>query len=108
MGIARGLAHLHLEIVSTQGKPAIAHRDLKSKNVLVKSNFVCAIGDLGLAVRYDQATNHLDIPQNGKVGTKRYIFGPFLSGFKPGRFFVRFFINSGAVMRAKRLGIHRK
>ena len=82
MGIARGLAHLHLEIVSTQGKPAIAHRDLKSKNVLVKSNFVCAIGDLGLAVRYDQATNHLDIPQNGKVGTKRYTFGPFLSGFK--------------------------
>jgi len=73
MGIARGLAHLHLEIVSTQGKPAIAHRDLKSKNVLVKSNFVCAIGDLGLAVRYDQATNHLDIPQNGKVGTKRYL-----------------------------------
>ena len=72
MGIARGLAHLHLEIVSTQGKPAIAHRDLKSKNVLVKSNFVCAIGDLGLAVRYDQATNYLDIPQNGKVGTKRY------------------------------------
>ena len=69
--IANGLAHLHLEIVSTQGKPAIAHRDLKSKNVLVKSNFVCAIGDLGLAVRYDQATNHLDIPQNGKVGTKR-------------------------------------
>ena len=82
MGIARGLAHLHLEIVSTQGKPAIAHRDLKSKNVLVKSNFVCAIGDLGLAVRYDQATNHLDIPQNGKVGTKRYIFGLYrgLSG----------------------------
>ena len=75
MGIARGLAHLPLEIVSTQGKPAIAHRDLKSKNVLVKSNFVCAIGDLGLAVRYDQALNHLDIPQNGKVGTKRYIFG---------------------------------
>lgn len=36
--IASGLAHLHIEIVSTQGKPAIAHRDLKSKNILVKRN----------------------------------------------------------------------
>ena len=27
--IANGLAHLHMEIVGTQGKPAIAHRDLK-------------------------------------------------------------------------------
>ena len=56
------------------GKPAIAHRDLKSKNILVKNNGVCAIGDLGLAVRYDQASNHIDIPQNGnRVGTKRYL-----------------------------------
>ena len=55
------------------GKPAIAHRDLKSKNVLVKKNGVCSIGDLGMAVRYDPSTNHLDIPQNGKVGTKRYL-----------------------------------
>ena len=43
------------------GKPAIAHRDLKSKNVLVKKNGVCSIGDLGMAVRYDPSTNHLDI-----------------------------------------------
>ena len=55
------------------GKPAIAHRDLKSKNVLVKKSGVCAIGDLGMSVRYDQSTNHIDIPQNGKVGTKRYL-----------------------------------
>jgi len=34
--IATGLAHLHMPIVGTQGKPAIAHRDLKSKNILVK------------------------------------------------------------------------
>lgn len=38
VSIASGLAHLHIEIVSTQGKPAIAHRDLKSKNILVKRN----------------------------------------------------------------------
>ena len=33
--LATGLTHLHLEIQGTQGKPAIAHRDLKSKNILV-------------------------------------------------------------------------
>jgi len=29
------------------GKPGIAHRDLKSKNILVKSNLTCCIADLG-------------------------------------------------------------
>jgi len=59
--------------VGTQGKPAIAHRDLKSKNILVKKTGVCAIGDLGMAVKYDPASGQLDIPQTGKVGTKRYL-----------------------------------
>ncbi|KAH9498584.1 Bone morphogenetic protein receptor type-1B [Bulinus truncatus] len=30
------------------GKPAIAHRDLKSKNILVRSNGTCCVADLGL------------------------------------------------------------
>lgn len=55
------------------GKPAIAHRDLKSKNILVKSNLTCAIGDLGLAVRHDIKTDTVDIPSNHRVGTKRYM-----------------------------------
>ena len=38
VSISSGLAHLHIEVVGTQGKPAIAHRDLKSKNILVKRN----------------------------------------------------------------------
>ena len=46
-----GLSHLHTEIFGTQGKPAIAHRDLKSKNILVKTNGTCCIADLGLAVK---------------------------------------------------------
>lgn len=71
--IANGLAHLHMEILGTQGKPAIAHRDLKSKNILVKSNGTCAIADLGLAVRYDSLNNCVDIPPNTRVGTKRYL-----------------------------------
>lgn len=69
--IVNGLAHLHLEILGTQGKPAIAHRDLKSKNILVRADGTCSIGDLGLAVRY--SNNSLDIPPNSKVGTKRYL-----------------------------------
>lgn len=71
--IANGLAHLHMEILGCQGKPAIAHRDFKSKNILVKSNGQCAIADLGLAVRYDSSTNDVDNPQNPRVGTKRYL-----------------------------------
>lgn len=71
--IATGLAHLHMDIMGTQGKPAIAHRDLKSKNILVKLNGVCCIGDLGLAVRHDVTTDTVDIPLNSRVGTKRYM-----------------------------------
>ncbi|CAH1105357.1 unnamed protein product [Psylliodes chrysocephalus] len=73
LSIATGLAHLHMDIMGTQGKPAIAHRDLKSKNILVKSNGTCAIGDLGLAVRHDVITDTVDIPLNNRVGTKRYM-----------------------------------
>lgn len=52
------------------GKPSIAHRDLKSKNILVKNDGSCCLADLGLAVRYDSVTGTIDIPNNNKVGTK--------------------------------------
>ncbi|XP_012696194.2 bone morphogenetic protein receptor, type IBb [Clupea harengus] len=68
-----GLCHLHTEIFGTQGKPAIAHRDLKSKNILVKKNGTCCIADLGLAVKFISDTNEVDIPPNTRVGTKRYM-----------------------------------
>ena len=47
---ASGLVHLHTEIQGAQWKPAIAHRDIKSKNILVKSNGTCCIADFGMAV----------------------------------------------------------
>eukprot|EP00794_Sanderia_malayensis_P017439 gene17439-19183_t len=68
-----GLAHLHTEIFGMRGKPAIAHRDMKSKNILVKKNGQCVISDLGLAVLHSKETNQLDIAVSRRVGTKRYM-----------------------------------
>ncbi|XP_078005225.1 bone morphogenetic protein receptor type-1B-like [Phascolarctos cinereus] len=68
-----GLCHLHTEILSTETKPAIAHRDLKSKNILVKENGACCIADLGLAVKFVSVTSKIDVPANTRVGTKRYM-----------------------------------
>ena len=61
-------------LFSCAGKPGIAHRDLKSKNILVKKNGMCAIADLGLAVRHESITDTIDIAPNQRVGTKRYGF----------------------------------
>ena len=56
------------------GKPAVAHRDLKSKNILVKRDGESlAIADLGLCVRHIPDSDTVDIPTNKKVGTKRYL-----------------------------------
>ena len=60
---------MYLAIIMTyfSGKPAIAHRDLKSKNILVKKDLTCAIADLGLCVRHNPETDSVDIPNNSKV-----------------------------------------
>jgi serine/threonine protein kinase len=71
--VACGLCHLHTQIYGTQGKPAIAHRDLKSKNILMKKNGTCCIADLGLAVRHDSHSDTIDIAPNQRVGTKRSV-----------------------------------
>lgn len=57
-----GLSHLHTEIFGTKGKPAIAHRDLKSKNILVKRNGTCCIADLGLAVKFIRCVSCSSFP----------------------------------------------
>jgi activin receptor type-2B len=51
--MARGLTHLHEELPACKGdncKPAVAHRDFKSKNVLLKSDLTACIADFGLAL----------------------------------------------------------
>jgi serine/threonine protein kinase len=51
-----GLAFLHEANPSSRGpafyKPAIAHRDFKSKNVLIKSDLTACIADFGLALKF--------------------------------------------------------
>ncbi|XP_060843632.1 uncharacterized protein LOC132923711 [Rhopalosiphum padi] len=79
--VASGLCHLHTEIHGTQGKPGIAHRDIKSKNVLVKcaETGACCVADFGMAVTSRDATLPIQTTtaaganQNTRVGTKRYM-----------------------------------
>ena len=50
-----GLAHLHTEVIKDGVliKPCVAHRDLKSKNILIKSDMHTAcISDFGLAIKW--------------------------------------------------------
>eukprot|EP00118_Oscarella_pearsei_P011496 m.77674 g.77674 ORF g.77674 m.77674 type:complete len:514 (+) comp36053_c0_seq3:67-1608(+) len=68
---ASGLAHLHLDVAGQSGKPAIAHRDLKSRNILVKMDGTCAIADLGLAVCNEPG--FAVTLQNMRSGTRRYM-----------------------------------
>lgn len=78
--ITAGIAHLHIEYFGVQGKPAIAHRDIKSKNILIKSDDgTCCIADFGLAVTHKQTTGSLNIASNYRVGTKRYMAPEVLS-----------------------------
>ena len=68
----RGLTHLHTEFKGSIAKPAIAHRDIKSRNILVKRNRECCIADFGLAVM-KSANGEMNFPANPKQGTKRYM-----------------------------------
>ncbi|CAL2032391.1 unnamed protein product [Caenorhabditis brenneri] len=75
-----GLEHLHASVQGTGSfkKPEIAHRDIKSKNIIVKRPNVCCIADLGLALRYQNDTI-LPSKFNVQVGTKRYMAPELLS-----------------------------
>ena len=71
LSAARGLSHLHGEIYRKEETFSIAHRDIKSKNILVKPNLTCAIGDLGLAV-VDKWKDKTNLKDKHK-GTPRYM-----------------------------------
>ncbi|KAG7188924.1 hypothetical protein KM043_008525 [Ampulex compressa] len=70
LSIANGLLYLHTEIHGTRGKPAMAHRNLKSKNILVKTNGGCVIADFALAATQEKlGVEKIELRQ----GTKRYM-----------------------------------
>lgn len=73
LSIVNGLDHLHTAIESCTGKPALAHCDLKSKNILVKADLTCCISDLGLALCGDKNGNVTQNPATIRTGTKRYM-----------------------------------
>lgn len=59
LSLVRGLTYLHEEDFFSQNKkPIIAHRDLKSRNVLVKQDLTCCIGDFGSAVAFHDGVSH--------------------------------------------------
>lgn len=79
--MACGLAYLHDEIPSTptlKGKPAVAHRDLKSKNVLLKQDLTACIADFGLALKFEPGKGSNET--HPQVGTRRYMAPEVLEG----------------------------
>ncbi|BHF67615.1 hypothetical protein SprV_0301064200 [Sparganum proliferum] len=80
-GMARGLSHLHTELPHTafqEGKPSIAHRDFKSRNVLLKSDLTACISDMGLAIILESGKCIGDA--HLQVGTRRYMAPEVLDG----------------------------
>ncbi|CAK6983866.1 activin receptor type-2B, partial [Scomber scombrus] len=76
-----GLAYLHEDIPRQKGegpKPAIAHRDFKSKNIMLRSDLTAVIGDFGLAVRFEPGKPPGET--HGQVGTRRYMAPEVLEG----------------------------
>ncbi|XP_072556320.1 activin receptor type-2A-like isoform X2 [Paramormyrops kingsleyae] len=78
--MARGLAYLHEDRPGLKDghKPAIAHRDIKSKNILLKSNLTACIADFGLALKFEAGKSAGDT--HGQVGSRRYMAPEVLEG----------------------------
>ncbi|XP_050702207.1 activin receptor type-2A-like isoform X2 [Eriocheir sinensis] len=79
--MARGLMYMHEEQPASKCealKPAIAHRDFKSKNVLLKNDLTACIADFGLALTFHPGQSTGDT--HGQVGTRRYMAPEVLEG----------------------------
>ncbi|KDO33375.1 TKL protein kinase [Saprolegnia parasitica CBS 223.65] len=69
--VARGLAYLHSEVT-----PAVIHRDLKSKNVLLNDAYVAKLGDFGTSREFGPDDHVL----TAEVGTVPWIAPEVLKG----------------------------
>ena len=89
VSVTAGLAHLHSTTYQTSGgsvaeKYSVAHRDIKSANVLltdVKGN--CVLCDLGLALVLDPTVDDMWLANSGQVRHR----GCICTGYHIGRLF---------------------
>ncbi|XP_041807383.1 bone morphogenetic protein receptor type-2-like isoform X2 [Chelmon rostratus] len=84
-GVTRGLAFLHTELYrGDQYKPAVAHRDVTSRNVLVRADLSCVLADFGLSMRLTGSRpccpGDDDTMAISEVGTVRYMAPEVLGG----------------------------
>ncbi|XP_040912587.1 bone morphogenetic protein receptor type-2-like [Toxotes jaculatrix] len=84
-GVTRGLAFLHTELYrGDQYKPAVAHRDVTSRNVLVRADLSCVLADYGLSMRLTGSRSCRpgddDTMAISEVGTVRYMAPEVLGG----------------------------
>ncbi|KAM6899933.1 TGF-beta receptor type-2-like [Xenentodon cancila] len=69
-----GVAHLHSDQTPCgRYKVPIAHRDIKSSNILVKKDLTCCLCDFGLALWLDNSLSVDELANSGQVGTARYM-----------------------------------
>lgn len=83
--VTRGLAYLHTELFKGDlYKPAVSHRDLNSRNILVKADGACVIIDFGLSMKLtgNRPARHGEEENAAisEVGTIRYMAPEVLEG----------------------------
>ncbi|KAG4073987.1 hypothetical protein HA402_014192 [Bradysia odoriphaga] len=86
--VVRGLSHLHTELKKNDlEKPCICHRDLNTRNILVKADLSCCISDFGFALkaygpRYEWKgeISLAETKSINEVGTLRYMAPEVLEG----------------------------
>jgi len=79
--ILKGLDYLHSSNQSSS--VTVAHRDLKSSNILVKSDLTCCIADFGLSLSFPYSSMYTNLQQStdmSQVGTRRYMAPEVLRG----------------------------
>lgn len=86
--VAHGLSYMHTDLrMDELSKPCICHRDLNSRNILVKSDMTCCITDFGFALktfgpRYEWRGEIAlaETKSINEVGTLRYMAPEVLEG----------------------------
>ncbi|GAB4850200.1 hypothetical protein Ancab_029494 [Ancistrocladus abbreviatus] len=74
LGSAKGFAYLHEDCT-----PRVIHRDVKSNNILLDSNFGAKVSDFGLAQFFPDEDTHVSITLAGTMG---YLAPEYSSGGK--------------------------